>query len=77
MVISNAVVVTSVVGVALVTMLMVREWHGVVHAVRTVRSAVGGEREGNGLGTETLWSLCMRNDTAPKLGLSTRLHVVR
>ena len=74
---SNVVVVASVVGVALVTMLVVGEWHGVVRAVRVVCAAVGGEGEGNGLGTETLRRFRTRNDTAPKLGLSSILHVVR
>ena len=77
MVTTNVVVVTSVVSVALVTMLVVGERHGVVRAVRVVGAAVGGEGEGNGLGTETCRSFRTRNDTAPKFGLSSRLHVVR
>ena len=79
MVTTNVVVVTSVVSVALVTMLVVGERHGVVHAVRVVGAAVGGEREGNGLGTETFRRFGTRNDAAPVFGLSrssSNLHVV-
>lgn len=76
MVTTNVVVVTSVVSVALVTMLVVGERHGVVRAVRVVGAAVGGEGEGNGLGTETFRRFGKRNDAAPEFGLSRRLHVV-
>lgn len=77
MVTTNVVVVTSVVSVALVTMLVVGERHGVVRAVRVVGAAVGGEGEGNGLGTETFRRFGKRNDAAPELGLiDSILHVV-
>ena len=52
MVRTNVVLITTVVGVALVTMLVVGEGHGIVHAIGVVGAAVGGEGEGHGLGTE-------------------------
>ena len=61
---SDMVVVTTVVCVDLVPMFMVRERHGVVHTIRVVCAAMGGERERDGLGTEAFRSFCSGNDAA-------------
>ena len=64
MVRTNLVVITSVVSVALVTMLVVGEGHGIVHAIRVVGAAVGGEGEGHGLGTKASRSFLTSDDAA-------------
>lgn len=61
---SDIVVVTSVVGIGLVAMFVVGKGHGVVHTIRVVSAAMGGEGEGDRLGTEALRGLSLGNDAA-------------